>query len=144
MRVFLDANVLVATLNKEYPVFTYSSRVLSLSASPQYDLYTSSLGLAICYYFSAKKSGEKAARKKIGILKDNIKLAVISENAVNQALSNPKIIDLEDGFQYYAAKAAGCTCIVTEDLSDYFFAEIEVLDSKSFLECYVFDRKKKN
>jgi hypothetical protein len=29
MNLFLDANVLVSVLNKEYPVFTFSARILS-------------------------------------------------------------------------------------------------------------------
>ncbi|MEQ8904059.1 PIN domain-containing protein [Ekhidna sp.] len=138
MKVFLDANILVATLNKEYPIFTYSSRVLSLSESSKFELYTSSLCLAIGFYFASKKSGTQTARKKISILKDKINLAVITENAVSKALDNPKINDLEDGFQYYAAIEAGCSCIVTEDLSDFYFSEMEVLDSKSFLNHHVF------
>lgn len=28
MKIFLDANILVSVLNKEYPVFTYAARVL--------------------------------------------------------------------------------------------------------------------
>ncbi|WP_424964173.1 type II toxin-antitoxin system VapC family toxin [Ekhidna sp.] len=140
MKVFLDANILVATLNKEYPVFTYSSRVLSLAESCKFDLYTSSLCLAIAFYFSSKKSGTKAARKKIAILKEMINLAVITESAVSKAIDNSKINDLEDGFQYYAAIESGCSCIVTEDLHDFYFSEMEVLDCKSFLNHHVFEK----
>ena len=35
MKLFLDANVLVSVLNKEYPSFTYTSRILSLDRQPQ-------------------------------------------------------------------------------------------------------------
>ena len=31
MKIFLDANDLESVLNKEYPLFTYSSRVLGLT-----------------------------------------------------------------------------------------------------------------
>ena len=54
MKVFLDANILVSVLNKEYPVFTYSSRVLSLADHSKYKFYTSPLCLAIAYYFAEK------------------------------------------------------------------------------------------
>jgi len=33
MKVFVDANILVSVLNKEYPLFTYSARILSLSGN---------------------------------------------------------------------------------------------------------------
>ena len=138
MKIFLDANILVATLNKEYPIFTYTSRILSLTDRPGFRLYTSSLCLAVAFYFASKKSGVELARNKIIIVKEKINLAIISEDAVNRALSNPKVIDIEDGFQYYAAKEAGCECIITEDLNDFYFSEIKVIDSKSFLRQYVF------
>lgn len=65
MKVFLDANILVSVINKEYPNFTYTSRVLSLIGNPQYTLYTSPLCLAIAFYFAEKKSGTLVARQKL-------------------------------------------------------------------------------
>ena len=138
MKAFIDANVLVSVLNKEYPLFTHSSRVLSLADHPAFELYTSSLCLAIAFYFSTKKSGEPLAKKKIALLAEKLHLAVINQNAVNQAITNPKVNDLEDGFQYYAAQAHGCTCIVTEDIDDFYFAEMKVLGSEAFLNQFVF------
>jgi len=139
VKIFIDANVLVATLNKEYPVFSHSARVLSLADSPKFNLYTSSLCLAISFYFASKKSGNQVARKKIKLLKEKMDLAVISEKAVQQALYNPKVLDLEDGFQYYAAQEAKCSCIVTEDRNDFHFAEMEILDCESFLQKHFFE-----
>ena len=138
MKAFLDANILVSVLNKEYPTFTYSARILSLADSPKFSLYTSSLCLAIGFYFASKKSGSQLARRKIAVLKEKIKLAVISEEAVTLALKNKEVNDLEDGFQYYAALEEGCSCIITENLSDYYFSQIEVVNSHSFLKKYIF------
>lgn len=36
MKLFLDADVLISVLNKEYPVFSYSSRIVSLADTPKY------------------------------------------------------------------------------------------------------------
>jgi predicted nucleic acid-binding protein len=58
MRVFIDANILVATLNREYPLFNWSARVLSLHGNHNIQLFTSPLCLAIAFYFATKKSGE--------------------------------------------------------------------------------------
>jgi predicted nucleic acid-binding protein len=132
-KVFLDANVLISVLNKEYPLFLYSSRVLSLANDKEFQLYTSSLCLAIAFYFSSKKSGEALAKTKIEELCKHLSIAVITENAVKESLADPRAHDLEDGFQYYAAIEAGCVSIVTENVSDYFFSEIEVLSSEQFL-----------
>ena len=56
MRIFLDANVLVSVLNKEYPLFTYSSRILSLADHKGYEVFTSPLCLTIAFYFAEKKN----------------------------------------------------------------------------------------
>jgi predicted nucleic acid-binding protein len=65
MKVFLDANILISVLNKEYPVFTSAARILSLADNSRFQLYTSPLCLAIAFYFSGKKSGNDLAKKKI-------------------------------------------------------------------------------
>ncbi len=61
MKVFLDANILVAVLNKEYPLFSSAARNLSLADNSRFDLCTSRLYLAIVFYFSGKKSGIKTS-----------------------------------------------------------------------------------
>ncbi len=141
MKVFVDANVLVSVVNKEYPEFTYSSRVLSLAGTNRFDLYTSDLCLAIAFYFSSKKSGRAQAKKKISLICQNLRLAEITEKAVRSAVENPSVVDLEDGFQYYGALDAGCECIVTDDVNDFYFSEIAVLPSQRFLEAFVFDKR---
>lgn len=138
VKAFVDANVLVSVLNKEYPLFTYSSRVLSLSGKKGFQLFTSPLCLAIGFYFASKKCGEQEAKRKIDMLSNHFLIAHIDQVAVDNALRNPKVNDLEDGFQYYAAVESGCTCIVTENQADYYFGELEVLSSEEFLKSYVF------
>jgi len=138
MKVFLDANILVSVLNKEYPVFTYSSRVLSLADSSKYKFYTSPLCLAIAYYFAEKKCGNAQARHKIDLLISKLQITTVNDKTVKDTNSNKKIHDFEDGLQYYSALNSGRKYIVTEDLYDFYFPEIEVLTSRRFLETVVF------
>ncbi len=138
MKVFLDANILVSVLNKEYPVFTFSSRVLSLADNSKYKFYTSPLCLAIAYYFAEKKCGNVQARHKIDLLISKLQITTVNNKTVRDTNLNKKIHDFEDGLQYYSALNSGCTYIVTEDLSDFYFSEIEVLTSRRFLETIVF------
>lgn len=137
MKIFLDANILVSVLNKEYPIFSYSSRVLSLCDHPRYQVYTSPLCLAIAFYFAEKKSG-KAAREKIALLSNKMHMTGIDEKTVRSAVQNKRIHDLEDGLQYYSALESGCKCIVTEDLDDFYFSEVQVMNSRQFMENHVF------
>ena len=138
MKVFLDANILVSVLNKEYPTFTYSSRLLSLADSSRFKLYTSPLCLAIAFYFAEKKTGNASARHKINLLIEKLKFTQVGEDTVTETNKNKRIHDFEDGLQYYSALHSGCKYIVTENEKDFYFSEIEVLNSRRFLEQNVF------
>jgi predicted nucleic acid-binding protein len=137
MNVFIDANVLVAVLQKEYPVYPYASRILSLAGSKQFSIYTSPLCLAIAFYFVEKKHGVAWAGKIITKVALSLKITNCGPDETAKAAANKKVLDFEDGLQYYSAIHSGCTCIVTEDISDYHFAETDVCSSKKFMEKYV-------
>ncbi len=136
MKVFLDANILISVLNKEYPVFSYSSRILSCTHKGL-KLYTSPLCLAIAFYFSEKKSGRSRAKEKINILSKHLMITGMNMVTVLKALENKKVLDLEDGLEYYSAIESDCKYLVTEDRSDFYFSDIEVLDSRSFFEEHI-------
>lgn len=137
MRLFLDANILVAVLNKEYPLFTYAARVVSLADNKKFTVYTSPICLAIAFYFAEKKSGTATAKKKIELLANKISIAEIGPKEVMGALQNKKANDFEDGLEYYAALASKCQVIITEDRNDFYFAEIPVCNAHDFLKEYV-------
>ena len=138
MRIFLDANVLVSVLNKEYPTFSFSSRLLSLSQnSRKFEFYTSPICLAIAYYFAEKKSKSTLAKKKIDLLCQHIQIAENTISGVKSTLKNKAIHDFEDGLEYYAALEKDCKCIITEDQNDFYFSEIEVLNCKDFFIKYL-------
>jgi predicted nucleic acid-binding protein len=133
MKVFLDANILVSVLNKEYPLFNYSARILSLAGKSKFRFYTSPICLAIAFHFASKKVSEAKAKQKISLLCQHLKIADADQNGVEKALSNKKVHDVEDGFEYYAAERVGCSVILTEDKEDFYFSEMEVLNSSEFI-----------
>jgi predicted nucleic acid-binding protein len=137
MRVFLDANVLVSVLNKEYPLFTYTSRILSLADSQRYQVFTSPVCLAIAFYFAEKKYQAKVAKQKISVLSEHIQITTTDALSVRQTLQNNAVKDFEDGLQYYSALDSNCVCIVTEDIHDFYFSELEVLTSERFFLKYM-------
>jgi predicted nucleic acid-binding protein len=137
MNVFLDANILVSVLNKEYPLFVHSARILSLADTSRFNVYTSPLCLAIAFYFAEKKSGRAVAKRKIALLTQKINIATIDEEVVRKAAAEKAIHDFEDGMEYYAARKSKCTCIITEDVKDFYFSAIEVLTAEQFVTQYV-------
>jgi len=138
MRIFLDANILVSVLNKEYPLFTYTARVVSLADNKKFTVYTSPVCLAIAFYFAEKKSGTQAARQKIKLLSEKLSIAAVGKDEVLQALENKQVHDFEDGIEYYAAINNKCDVIVTEDESDFYFSEIKICGAKDFLMEFLF------
>lgn len=133
MKLFIDANVIISVLNKEYPLFTYSSRVLSLAHRADYELVTSPLCLAIAFYFSSKKDGEIIAKKKIGRLSDFLGVIEMNAKIVREALKDKRAHDFEDGMQYHAALEANCKIIVTEDKGDFYYSELAVRSCEELL-----------
>ncbi len=137
MRIFLDANILVSVLNKEYPLFTVTSRIISLADKSKFTLFTSPVCLAIAFYFAEKKYKSASAKKRIQILCDHLNIASANKSTVVQSLHNPAINDFEDGLEYYSAVENNCDCIITEDVDDFYFSRIEVLNSENFFEKYL-------
>lgn len=137
MKIFLDANVLLAVLNKEYPLFSYASRILSAADRKDFQIFTSPICLAIAFFFAEKKSGATLAGKKIALLVSHIQVAPTNSEAVLNTISNNKIVDFEDGLEYYSAIESGCHAIVTVDQGDFYFSEIEVLNCREYMEKYL-------
>lgn len=133
MKVFIDANVLVAVLNQEYPRFDLASRVLSLADSKKFTIFTSSLAISISFYLSSKKSSDTVAYNKIKLLSKRIEIASNKSNDLERIFENKKIHDVEDGLQYFAALNSKNKVIITYDLNDFYFSDIEVLNPKDFL-----------
>jgi len=137
MRFFLDANILVSVLNKEYPLYIYTSRILSMAGEKNTALVTTGISLAIAYYFAEKKHGQPEANKKIKLLTKHLEIADCGQREVTAASQNKKIHHFEDGLQYYAAVHANCTCIVSNDLDDFYFSDLPVLGPEAFFRKYV-------
>ncbi|MEB2783894.1 PIN domain-containing protein [Algoriphagus persicinus] len=138
MKIFLDANVLISVLNKEYPLFPISSRVLSLADRIGMQLYSSPICLAIAFYFSEKKSGADMAKLKIEMLFKKISMTTVDQAICSQTLSNRQVQDFEDGLEYYSALGSDCEVIVTEDLDGFYYSKIPVLSCEGFLKEYIF------
>ena len=136
MKIFLDANILIRVVNKEYPLFTFSSRIVSLARHSSFEVYTSPLCLAITFYFAEKKN-KAIARQKIKLLCDNIEITNLSSTIVDKMIKNNKINDFEVGLEYYSAIDSKCKCIITEDIDDFYFADIEILNAESFFKKYM-------
>ncbi|HYV93667.1 MAG TPA: PIN domain-containing protein [Chitinophagales bacterium] len=138
MNIFVDANVLISVLNKEYPAFPFAARILSLHGKGRFQIFTSPLCLAIAYYFSEKKSGTEYANQKLKVIYENIRVSDIRDQDVASTFGNKRIHDFEDGLEYYSALRGKSNLLITENTEDFYFSQIEVLRPKDFMVRYVF------
>jgi predicted nucleic acid-binding protein len=133
MRIFLDANVLVSVLNREYPHYDACARCLSLADRNGIRLLTSALSLGITFYFSEKKSGRKEARRKMELLLEKMLVSPCGEEEAKAAVLEKRADDFEDALQYFSAKAACSDIILSNNPSDYHFSPIPVKTPENFL-----------
>ncbi|MCC7525839.1 MAG: PIN domain-containing protein [Chitinophagaceae bacterium] len=136
-RLFLDANILISVLNKEYPRYSYAARLLSLNSYNGTILVTSTLSLAITFYFAEKKHGSVSARKKLAMLLEHLVIADSGELEARKAIQNKQVQDFEDGMQFYSALHAGCNHIITHDTGDFYFSTITVVDPENYFKKFL-------
>jgi len=132
MKVFIDANILVAVFNKEYPAYDSSARVLSLAGKQGVELVCSTLSLGIAFYFAEKRCGRKRALEKIATLCKHISISPCGSLEVQKALEH-KDVDFEDALQEASALGAGCDLIVTLNAKDFWFSKLEQYHPEYFL-----------
>lgn len=137
MKIYLDANILVSVINKEYPLFSITSRILSLSDKKKFTLCTSPICLAIAFYFCEKKFNRSVAKSKIEILCTHVSITTVNESMTYKSLRAVEINDFEDGLEYYSALEQKCKCIITENKNDFYFSKIEVMGSEEFFQKYL-------
>jgi len=134
IKAFVDTDILVSVLNKEYPLFSFTSRILSLADNSRFRICTSPVCLAFAFHFAEKKNNT-TARSKLELLSRHIEIIEITSAAALSAISDSRILELEDSLEYYAALQAGCGCIITEGKKDFYpSTNIEVLSSLEFYE----------
>ena len=112
-------------------------RILSLAGHENQTLVTTALCLAIAFYFAEKKHGSVLAKSKIELLAKHIEIATCGEKEVILTLQNKKILDFEDGLQYYAAVHLNCNYIITNDIEDFYFSDIEVIKPEALIDRYL-------
>lgn len=111
-------------------------RIKTFIFNSGYEVFTSPLCLAIAFYFAEKKN-KKTARGKIELVAKHLNISPVSENTVKKAIDDPNVKDFEDGLEYYSARESKCKCIITEDVNDFYFSEIEVLTCEAYFEKYL-------
>lgn len=131
--IFLDTNVLMDILANRQPFYKSSSEIYKLGLRKKVVLFTSSNTISTLHYLLKKFTTEENIRKSLDEVTTVLSIIPVDINIIKKSLkSNHK--DFEDAIQIVSAQSINnMDCIVTRDLKDYKFAEINVLTPDDFL-----------
>lgn len=131
--VFLDTNILMDILANRQPFYELSSKVYKLGLSKKVLFYTSSNTITTLHYLLKKFIDEDKIRMALDEITEDIKIIPVDYSIIKKSLkSNHK--DFEDAIQIVSAQSiSSINCIITRDLKDYKYAEINVFTPDEFI-----------
>lgn len=118
MKVLIDLNVLLDTLQKREPFYRDSAHVLALVESGRLSAVVAAHSITTLFYLLTRALSADEARIVIADLLRLVDVAAVDGVAIRQALSWP-YRDFEDAVQMAAAVAAGAEYVVTRNKTDF-------------------------
>jgi predicted nucleic acid-binding protein len=131
--IFLDTNILVDIVANRFPFSKNAISIFDHCQRKQISMYCTSHSIATLHYIAKKMVDEKELRSIIEDLLGTISVIAITESILKKSLKSSHK-DFEDAIQITAAQSINTMdCIVTRDLKDYKFSEINVFTPDEFL-----------
>ena len=135
MIVFLDTNVVLDYLLEREDFYENANRLFELAYSAEIPMYISSLSVANIAYVERKNFSREILYDIITDLRKVISFTNVDDLTIQRALIL-RANDFEDAIQYFSALQAGADCIVTRNVKDFSFSDIEVITPSDFLTKY--------
>lgn len=129
--LFLDTNVLLDFFLKREG-FEYARRILYLSYEHSCVLYVSSLAFSHIAYIMRKVAKGDALYEILETLREMVHIIAVDDTIISNAI-HLRANDFEDAIQYFSAKKMNVNCIVTNNVKDFTFSDLEVLKPAEFL-----------
>lgn len=131
--IFIDTNILVDVFAKREPFIDNSLKIYNFGVTNKIKLFTSSNTITTLHYILRKTISEEKTRIALEHVIEYFSIIPVDVNIIQKSLkSNHK--DFEDAIQITAAESINdMFCIVTRDLKDYKFAQINVFTPDEFL-----------
>lgn len=131
-KIFLDTNILIDVLARRDGFFEAASNVVNLGIDGEVTLHTTSMSLATTLFVVRKVLGYDNTIAALKALEPFLEIvpmdAVQCHNALHSGMP-----DFEDMLQYEAAKAAGCSAVITRNKKHFPASGIAILTPQEFL-----------
>ena len=132
-KIFLDTNVILDYYLDREGFSDEAERIFTYGCGNTLSLFISSLSFSNVAYIARKKFPGDAIYSVLESLLEFAEVSSVDSHIVKSSVSL-RAKDFEDAMQYFSAKEIGADCIVTRNVKDFDFAEIEVLTPHEFLE----------
>lgn len=131
-RVMVDCDVILDLLCERQPFYPFAAQLFSLADTKMIRLVTSALAFANVFYILRKSLGSDQARLVLRKLRILLDVADMGEKTVDLAL-NSVFRDFEDALQYFTAREAGISILLTRNVRDYPEKEVIVMTPRAYL-----------
>ena len=118
LRVLIDLNIILDTLQKREPFYGTSAQVLACAETGRIDGLVAAHTMTTLFYLIVKDRSAETARVALTDLLRFLLVASVDHTTVEQALNLP-YRDFEDAVQMMAAVQAGAQYVVTRNVQDY-------------------------
>jgi predicted nucleic acid-binding protein len=134
-RVFIDTNIFLDILFRREQFVDDALSIFDMAVDGQIVLLISDLSIANIKYITRKEIPTEEFYNLIQIFRPIFTIVPLGAEVIDKAISL-RASDFEDALQYFSAVQAEADCLVTRNIKDYGFANMEVLDSKTFVDKY--------
>lgn len=134
-RVFIDTNIFLDILFRREQFVDDALSIFDMAVDGQIVLLISDLSIANIKYITRKEISTEEFYNLIQIFRPIFTIVPLGAEVIDKAISL-QASDFEDALQYFSAVQAEADCLVTRNIKDFAFANMEVFDSKTFVDKY--------
>ena len=118
IKVLIDLNVILDTLQLRQPHYANSARVLAYAETGAIDGTVAAHSWTTLFYLYAKDQSADQARVRLTEMLQFLSVAPVDQAVIEQALNLP-YRDFEDAVQMMAAVRSGAEYLVTRNVQDF-------------------------
>ena len=132
-RIFVDTNIVLDLLLKREDFFAAAQALFVAFENGRVRGVITSLSILNAHYVYRKEADELLVRRELELVSRLVEVYPLDMALIKEALDDASFIDFEDGVQHASAIRAGCSKILTRNLSDYKRARLPVMTAASYL-----------
>ena len=134
-KVFIDTNIFLDILFRREQFVDDALSIFDMAVDGQIVLLISDLSIANIKYITRKEISTEEFYNLIQIFRPIFTIVPLGAEVIDKAVSL-RASDFEDALQYFSAVQAEADCLITRNIKDFGFADMEVFDSKTFVVKY--------